>query len=69
MSLSRIPYYDLVLGKKYIIKKDGIIYKGIYYCHYRQTFDEKDPLTFMCVTPNPENKKLIDFKCTDEFYA
>ena len=26
-------------------------------------------LTFMNVTPNPENKKLIEFNQTDEFYV
>ena len=46
-----IPYYDLVLGKEYIVKKDGIIYKGTYYCLYMKIFDERDPLTFINVTP------------------
>jgi len=68
MSSSSIPYYDLVLGKEYKIKKDGVIYKGIYHCHYRKYFDEKEPLTFVNVTPNPENKKLVDFNQTDEYY-
>jgi hypothetical protein len=67
---SSIPYYDLVLGKEYIIKKDGlrILYKGTYYCHYRKTFDESDTLIFINVTPNPENKKVVEFNQSDEYY-
>ena len=68
MSLTRIPYYDLVLGKEYTIKKDNIMYKGVYYMHYRKTFDESDTLTFENVTPNPENKKLVEFNQFDEYY-
>jgi hypothetical protein len=69
MSMTRILYDDLVLGKEYYVRKDGILYKGIYYMHYRKSFDEKDPLTFINVTPNPENKKLIEFNQSDEFYV
>jgi len=29
-----IRYDELVLGKEYIIKKDGIVYTGTYYMHY-----------------------------------
>jgi hypothetical protein len=62
-SSNRIPYYDLVLGKVYYIKRQGsdILYKGLYHCHYRKYFDEKEPLTFVNVIPNPENKKLVEF--------
>jgi hypothetical protein len=63
-----IPYYDLVLGKEYIVKKDGIIYKGTYYCLYMKTFDERDPITFINVTPNPNKIKLFEFKQSDEYY-
>ena len=66
--MSSIPYYELVLGKEYIIKKDGIIYKGEYYCHYRKYFDAKEPLTFINVTPNPENKTFVEFNQSDEYY-
>jgi len=68
MSLTRVSYDDLVLGKEYFIKKDNILYKGMYYMHYRYTHDEKDPLTFMHVTPNLENKKYVEFMMSDEFY-
>lgn len=64
----RIPYDNLVLGKEYKIKKDNVLYRGVYYCHYRQRFDDEDPITFMYVTPNPENKKYVEFKMSDEFY-
>ena len=67
-TLTRVTYDDLVLGKEYFIKKDGILYKGTYHCHYRRTFDEKDPLTFINVMPNPENKKMIEFNQSDEYY-
>jgi hypothetical protein len=69
-SLKRVLYDDLVLGKKYIVKRQDsdILYKGIYHCHYRKYFDEKEPLTFTDVTPNPENKKLIHFEQSDEYY-
>ena len=63
-----IPYHQLVLGKEYIIKKDNVLYKGVYYMHYRKYFDEKEPLTFINVTPNPENKKLVEFNQSDEYY-
>ena len=69
MSLIRVPYYDLVLGKEYKIKKDGIMYKGEFYMHYRITFDKSDTLTFENVTPNPENKKLVEFNQSDEYYV
>jgi hypothetical protein len=68
-SLTRVLYYELELGKEYTIKKDGVLYKGTYYMHYRKCHDETDSLTFMNVTPNPENKKLIEFNQTDEFYV
>lgn len=70
MSLTRVVYDDLVLGKVYYVKRkdSDIMYKGVYYMHYRFTFDERDPLTFMHVTPNPENKKYIEFMMSDEFY-
>jgi hypothetical protein len=68
-SLTRVIYDDLELGKEYYVKKNGILYKGIYYCHYRHDFDESYPLTFIHVTPNPENKKLIEFNRTDEYYV
>jgi hypothetical protein len=67
-SLTRITYDDLVLGKEYKIKKDNIMYTGIYYMHYRKTFDEKDTLTFENVIPNLENKKQIEFNQSDEYY-
>lgn len=67
-SLTRVIYDELELGKEYIIKKDNVLYKGIYYCHYRGDFDNSYPLTFINVTPNPENKKLIEFNRTDEYY-
>ena len=67
-SLTRVIYDDLVLGKLYTIKKDNVLYRGVYYCHYRQRFDDQDPLTFIYVTPNPENKKYVEFKMTHEFY-
>ena len=68
MPPSPIPYYDLVLGKEYKIKKDNIMYKGVYYTHYRTFFDDKEPLTFINVRPNPENKKLVEFNQFDEYY-
>ena len=68
-SLTRVLYDDLVLGKLYTIKKDNVLYRGVYYCHYRQRFDDEDPLTFKYVTPNPENKKYFEFKMSDEYYA
>ena len=66
--MSRVLYDDLVLGKEYKIKKDDVLYKGIYYMHYRKYHDDKEPLTFMYVTPNPENKKYVEFMMSDEFY-
>jgi hypothetical protein len=68
MSLTRVLYDDLVLGKEYKIKKDDILYKGIYYMHYRKYHDDKEPLTFHHVTPNPENKELVEFNQSDEYY-
>lgn len=68
MSLSRILYHDLVLGKEYYIKKDNILYKGVYYMHYRKYFDDKEPLTFINVRPNIENKQLVEFNQSDEYY-
>lgn len=67
-TLTRINYDDLVLGKEYMIKKNDIIYKGTYYMHYRKCHDTTEPLTFMNVTPNPENKKRVEFEQTDEYY-
>lgn len=67
MSSSRVLYDDLVLGKEYYIKNDNIVYKGVYYMHYRKYFDGKEPLTFINVTPNPENKKLVEFNQYDEY--
>ncbi len=63
-----IRYDDLVLGKVYIIKKDGIVYKGKYYMHYLKWHNGKDPLTFIDVTPNPENKERMEFLPSDEYY-
>lgn len=63
-----IRYDELVLGKEYIIKKDGIVYTGIYYMHYLKWHDGKEPLTFIEVTPNPSNKKMMEFMPTDEYY-
>lgn len=65
---SRIHWDDLVLGKEYIIKKDGVIYKGQFYMYYRKTFDDNEPLTFDNVTPNPENKNQVDFYQCNEYY-
>jgi mannose-6-phosphate isomerase-like protein (cupin superfamily) len=67
-SMNRIPYDNLVLGKEYKIKKDDIMYIGIYYMHYRKYHDDKEPLIFIEVTPNPENKKYVEFMMSDEFY-
>jgi hypothetical protein len=61
-----IRYDELVLGKVYIIKKDGIVYKGTYYMHYLKYHDGKDPLTFIDVTPI--NKKMMDFMPSDEYF-
>ena len=69
MSLTRIPYYELVLGKEYKIKKDAVLYKGIYYMHYKKYHDGKEPLIFIEVTPNLENKKYVEFNTTDDFYT
>ena len=66
-NMSRVQYDDLILGKEYIIKKDGIVYTGTYYMHYLKYYDGKEPLTFIHVTPNP-NKKLMDFMPSDEYY-
>ena len=66
--MASIPYYDLVLGKEYRIKKDNVMYKGIYYMHYKKYHDGKDPLIFVEVIPNPENKKRVEFEQTDEYY-
>jgi len=63
-----IPYYNLVLGKEYMIKKDNILYKGMYYMHYTYTHDEKDPITFINVTPNPNKIKFFEFDQSDKFY-
>jgi hypothetical protein len=68
MSLTRVFYDDLVLGKEYKIKKDDVLYKGIYYMHYKKYHDGKEPLIFIEVTPNPENKKYFEFKMSDEYY-
>ena len=68
MSSKRVHYDDLVLGKKYIIKKDGVMYKGDFYMYYRRTFDDNEPLTFDNVTPNPENKKQVNFYQWNEYY-
>uniref|UniRef100_A0A6C0D151 Uncharacterized protein n=1 Tax=viral metagenome TaxID=1070528 RepID=A0A6C0D151_9ZZZZ len=70
-SLTRVSYDDLVLGKEYYVKRKGsdIMYKGMYYMHYKHYHeDDLDPLTFMNVTPNPDNKKYVEFKVSDEFY-
>lgn len=67
-SLTRVTYDDLVLGKLYTIKKDNVLYRGVYYMHYKKYHDGKEPLTFIEVTPNPENEKYVYFKPTDEFY-
>jgi hypothetical protein len=64
----RVRYDDLVLGKVYIIKTKDRVYTGKYYMHYRQCFDENDPLTFIEVTPNPTNKKYFEFMPSDEYY-
>jgi hypothetical protein len=57
-----IQYYELVLGKVYIIKKDGIVYKGT--LHYLKYHDEKDPLTFI----DTSTKKMMDFMPSDEYF-
>jgi len=70
-SLTRVCYDDLVLGKEYYLKRKGsdITYKGLYYMHYKHYHeDDLDPLIFIEVTPNPENKKYVEFKVSDEFY-
>ena len=67
-SLTRVTYDDMVLGKLYTIKKDNVLYRGVYYMHYKKYHDGKEPLTFIKVTPNPENEKYVEFKMTDEFY-
>jgi hypothetical protein len=66
--MAQIRYDDLVLGKVYIIKKDGIMYTGTYYMHYLKWHDGKEPLTFIEVTPNPTNKKFFEFMPSDEYY-
>ena len=67
MSLIRVLYDNLVLGKEYKIKKDDVLYKGIYYMHYKK-YHGKEPLIFIEVTPNLENKKYVEFNMLDEFY-
>jgi len=68
-SLTCVLYDNLVLGKEYFIQKDNILYKGMYYMHYKHYHDDKlDPLIFMNVTPNPENKKYVEFMVSDKFY-
>lgn len=69
--MTRLTYDDLVLGNEYYIKREGsdIIYKGFYYMHYKKYHDGKEPLTFDEVTPNPENKKYVEFKPSDEYYV
>jgi hypothetical protein len=44
------------------------MYKGILKFHYRRTFEENEPLTFMDVTPNPENKIDVHFYQCNEYY-
>jgi hypothetical protein len=68
--MNPVRYDDLVLGKVYIIKKkkDGTVYKGTYHMHFLKYHDGKEPLTFIDVTPNPENKKMMEFLPTDEYY-
>lgn len=64
----QVRYDDLVLGKVYIIKKDGIVYKGKYYMHYLKWYNGKEPLTFIDVTPNPTDNKRMEFMPSDEYY-
>jgi hypothetical protein len=63
-----IRYDELVLGKTYLIKKKGQYYTGMYYMHYRKWHDKNDPLTFENVTPNPGNKRQVEFNMSDEYY-
>ena len=67
--LTRVKYDDLVLGNEYFIKKNDIMYKGIYYMHYKKYHDGKEPLTFVEVTPNPNKIKFFEFKPSDEYYV
>ena len=67
-SSKRIPWDDLVIGEEYIIKKNGVMYKGILNFHYRRTFNDDEPLIFMDVTPNPENKTDVHFYQWNEYY-
>ena len=64
--VAAIRYDDLVLGKTYLIKKKGQFYRGMYYMHYRN--NENDTLTFENVTPNPGNKRQVEFNMSDEYY-
>ena len=75
MCSNRIPWDDLVWGREYKIKKDGIIYKGINIPSYITiTINYNEPttftkqITFIKVTPNPENKKEVYFDKCDEYY-
>ena len=36
--------------------------------HYRKWQDKNDPLTFENVTPNPGNKRQVEFNMSDEYY-
>jgi hypothetical protein len=71
--LTQIPFNKLVLKKHYMIKTNGLVFTGTYYCMFGPTDIMGDMLgigqpVFTDFKPNNENKSMLICSAYDKFY-
>jgi len=67
--ISLVPYNKLVLNKRYMVKRNGIIYTGTYYYMFGDgsILGLGQPI-FIDFKPSIENKTMLICSLFDEFY-